>query len=289
MQGGRFSRGWALAKQSWAVLKADRSLAIFPVLATVSGCIAMAIFLLPGTLIAVAQDREWIALPFLVGGAYAATFMAIYFSVALTGCAVRSLDGADTTVSEGIRIANSRLGPIAVWALIQTTVGFILSLIRGATRETRNPIVAILGLILSALLDIAWAVMTFFVVPVLALEGLGPIKAIKRSAQIVKERWGEGLAGTFSIQAIAFLFALPGIALIVLGGFMIGSDSVAGGIALGVIGAIFVVIPSLIGATLQTIFRVALYRFATTGQVSGFDQAALEHAFEPRKPGRRGI
>jgi len=31
MHGGRISRGWTLAKRSWAVLRADRSLAWFPV------------------------------------------------------------------------------------------------------------------------------------------------------------------------------------------------------------------------------------------------------------------
>jgi hypothetical protein len=31
---GRIASGWALTKQSWAVLKNDRSLVIFPVLST---------------------------------------------------------------------------------------------------------------------------------------------------------------------------------------------------------------------------------------------------------------
>jgi hypothetical protein len=31
----RISRGWALTKQSWRVLKSDRSLVVFPILSTI--------------------------------------------------------------------------------------------------------------------------------------------------------------------------------------------------------------------------------------------------------------
>ena len=37
---GAISRGWALTKQSWAVLKNDRSLVIFPILSAIFAIIA---------------------------------------------------------------------------------------------------------------------------------------------------------------------------------------------------------------------------------------------------------
>lgn len=37
---GRISRGWALTKQSWAVLKNDRSLVVFPLLSAIFAILA---------------------------------------------------------------------------------------------------------------------------------------------------------------------------------------------------------------------------------------------------------
>ncbi|MGZ5394609.1 MAG: hypothetical protein ACXWEI_03810, partial [Mycobacterium sp.] len=39
---GAISRGWALTKQSWAVLKNDRSLVIFPILSAIFAMVALA-------------------------------------------------------------------------------------------------------------------------------------------------------------------------------------------------------------------------------------------------------
>jgi hypothetical protein len=38
---GRISRGWALTRESWEVLKHDRSLAIFPILSAIFAIIAV--------------------------------------------------------------------------------------------------------------------------------------------------------------------------------------------------------------------------------------------------------
>ena len=55
-------------------------------------------------------------------------------------------------------------------------------------------------------------------IPVIALEGLGPKDALKRSVAIIGQRWGEGVAGSFAIGGLVFLFAfLPGAALVALG------------------------------------------------------------------------
>ena len=38
---------------------------------------------------------------------------------------------------------------------------------------------------------VAWSVATYFVIPVIALEGLGPRDALRRSSALVREKWGE--------------------------------------------------------------------------------------------------
>jgi len=79
----RITTGWRLAKESWALLRADRSLAIFPALSTAFSALALALLLTPGLVGAAAADKDWVVLPFLVVGGYAATFFVVYFNVAL--------------------------------------------------------------------------------------------------------------------------------------------------------------------------------------------------------------
>ena len=131
----RISRGWALTKQSWGVLKSDRSLVIFPMLSTVFALIAVAVIWLPtasmsGVLAGEAINENDPAYYFAAAAtAYVSTFIAVFFNVALAACAVRSLRGEDTTVGEGIRAALQRIGPILGWTLVAATVGLILRLV----------------------------------------------------------------------------------------------------------------------------------------------------------------
>ena len=277
MQGGRISRGWKLAKTSWAVLRSDRSLMAFPVISVIAGVGALALIITPGVLASAASHGSNV--PLIVCGvlaAYVLTFIAIFFQVALAACASRGLDGHDTTVGEGVRAAASKLGPIAGWTAVQATVGLILNAIQSDDN--------VVGTIISVVVNVAWSVITFFVVPVIALEGLGPIAAIKRSAGVVRARWGEGVVGSAAIGGVIFLVAfIPAIAL-GAGGFAAMNAAPAAGVALLVLAGIVLVVAMLVGSTLNAIFRVALYRFATAGEaVGGFDAGQLESAFRPKR------
>jgi Family of unknown function (DUF6159) len=279
MQGGRISRGWALAKKSWAVLKSDRSLLLFPIVSAACAFVAGAILFAPGVALYASDDQEAWLIGFGILAVYGLTFIGIFFATALAGAAVKALQGEDTSLGDGIAVARGRIGQIALWALVQTTVGLILNLIQSALRE--NPLV---GAIVSGLLNFAWQVLTFFVIPIIAIEGLGPVDAIKRSAAVLRERWGEGLVGTVSIGGVIGLLAiLPAILLGVAGGVVL-QNSAAAGIAMIAVAAAVLLVAMLVVSTLTAIFRVALYLYATEGKtVGGFEAAELEHAFAPRK------
>ncbi|MDQ4040499.1 MAG: DUF6159 family protein [Actinomycetota bacterium] len=280
MQGGRISRGWALAKQSFAVLRADRSLLLFPVIAMPAALAAAAIVMGPGVALYAADRQEAFLIAFGALTLYALTFVTVFFNTALAAAAARSLDGADTTVGEGLAAARSRLGVIAAWALVQTVVGIAISAIQEAAGDS------IVGRILAGLVNFAWSAATFFVVPVIALEGVGPRDAFKRSVSLLRERWGEGVVGTASVSGVVFLIALLPIAALGVPGVMLlsgGGTDVVGGILLG-LAAVVLVLAMLVGGTANAIFRVALYRYATDGvAAAGFDPTQLESAFAPKR------
>lgn len=279
MRSGRFQRGWALAKQSFRVLRDDRSLLLFPIISIPVALVGTAIVMGPGIALYTADNQEAILIAFGVVTLYVLTFVTVFFNVALAAAASTSLAGGESSVGEGLRVARGRLGVIAAWALVQTVVGVVISAIQGATNES------VVGRILGGLVSFAWSAATFFVVPVIALEGVGPKEAFKRSVSVLRERWGEGVVGSASASGIVFLVALPALLALGVGGYALinSGQDVAGGVLLALAGVVLVV-AILIGGTVSAIFRVALYRFATDGTaVGGFDPAQMQAAFAPRK------
>src|SRR2546428_10148032 len=63
----------------------------------------------------------------------------------------------------------------------------------------------LIGRLVSFLLGAAWTVGTYFVVPVLVVEKLGPVDAFKRSVAIQKKAWGEAAVGSLGVGLITVL------------------------------------------------------------------------------------
>jgi hypothetical protein len=273
---GRIARGWQLSKESWAVVKADRSLLVFPVFAGIAALITVAAF--GGAAAGLYSSSAPAAIVLGVIGVYVVIAFSIFCSVALTACAARSLEGVDTKASEGWAAARERLGPILGWAGLQLVVGALISAVQALLRQGGAQLA---GALIGGLANFAWTVATFFVIPVITLEGLGPKAALSRSIHVLRERWGEGASGAFAIGGLVFLVAfLPGVVLVVLGasaGGAIGAVLILVGVAIFLIGAV-------VQNALMAVFKVALYRFATEDRVVGqYERPQLEAAFRPRR------
>jgi Family of unknown function (DUF6159) len=280
---GRFARGWQMTKQSWAVVRADRSLLVFPVVAAGAGIATSIVFFGAGAGIVAASKDDWLAVPFVVAGLYVLVAIGIFCSVALSACASRALEGHDTTIAEGLGAARSRLDVILAWAGVQLVVGALISALQALLRQGAG---AVVGALVGGLANLAWTVATFFVVPGIALEGLGPRAALTRSTHVIRERWGEGVSGTAAIGAIVFFAGiLPGGLLIAIG-VGVSSGSAALAVVLIVLGAVIIGVAALLQTTIMAVFKVALFRFATEDRVLGeFERAQLETAFRRRRRG----
>ncbi len=291
----RFGTGLRLAKASWQVLLKDRSLAIFPIISVITAFIAIALVMAPwwlgldagsatgGVGATEGETGSPLLWVLLLAAGYVATAISIFFNVALASCAARSLDGEDTKVGEGIAAASARLPQILGWAAIAFVVGLLLRALDELADEAPFPlsVVANIGV---AILGMAWSAVTFLVVPVLALENVGPKEALARSKTLVIQRWGEGLAGNAGIGlAVFILTGLPSILLMVAGGAMMGSGAGAG-VVLIAMGVIVLITGSIIGATLNQVFAVALHRYATSGEMApGFAASDMQGAFRQRR------
>ena len=270
---GRFRQGWALTKTSWGVLRSDRSLAAFPVLAGIATILLAAAFGLPAVLL-YDDDMTIPAIILAAVGIYAVTFAAVFFNVSLAAAAAQVLDGQDATVASGVAVARTRLGAVSGWAAMVASVNIVIR----ALQERTGP----LGDLLLGGIAVAWGLVTFLAVPIIALEGTGPVETLKRSAAIFRERWGEQVMGQVSIGAVVVLAAIIPAAALVAIGVAVGS-----GVVLGVciaLAVVVVLIAAVVSTALSQIFAVALYRFAVgQGSTGAFTEEELSSSVVPRR------
>jgi len=293
-----FGRSWRLTKQSWAILSKDKQLLLFPLMSGIGVIFATILFAIPffasGIVQAVSTENGQpsagqvilnLVLLFLF---YFVTYtIIIYSNTALVGAVMLRLKGKEPTISDGFKIANERLPKILGYAAIAATVGVILNTIRSSARENKNLVVQIIGSLFASLLQMAWNIVTFLVVPVLVVENVGPIECIKRSGALLRKTWGEQIAGSLSVGVIFGIITLVAmIPLFLILALAIGTASiflivVAIILFVAVIGFI-----SLISGALNSIYRVALYQYASTGTVELFNADLVQNAFWEK--GKRG-
>ncbi|MCA9052352.1 MAG: hypothetical protein KDA75_00880 [Planctomycetaceae bacterium] len=276
----RISNGWNLALESWHVLRQDKQLLVFPLFSGIACLLVLASFAAPlmltgyGQVLAEDPDGMQNPVAWLLLFAYYCVnyFVIVFFNSALVACAAIRLRGGDPTIGSGFRAAMNRLPQIAGWAVASATVGVILKAIESRSEKV--------GAIVAALLGAAWTIGTFFVVPVLVIERLGPIDATKRSLAIIRDTWGESLVANMGIGLLVTLAALPLVALLMGGIYLLqaGPPAVGGTlIALAILGMILL---SLISSALDAIVLTALYLYAADDTPPGaFDGRLLRQAF----------
>jgi hypothetical protein len=266
----RFSRSWELVKASAAVLRADRELIVFPIVSAALSILVLVTFAVPfvlsGILDRAAPDTSAVpAGAYLLGFLfYVVQYFVIFFcNTALVGAALIRLDGGDPTVGDGFRIASSRVGAILGYAVLAATVGMIL---RAVSERS-----GIIGKIVVSLVGLAWNLATYLVVPVLAVENVGPVEAVKRSSGYLRKTWGEQIVGN---AGIGLVFGLMTFGL-VIGGLVLFVAAAASGSATMMIGVVALVVLailmlSLVGSALSGVYAAAVYRYAVAGDAGRF-------------------
>lgn len=275
---GRLARSWALIKASAGVLNANRGLLVFPLLSGICALLVVASFFVPlGVLGGLAMlDGEhapaWLW-PFLFLFYLVQYFVIFFFNAALVGAARMHLDGETPTVADGLRIATARWREIFGYALIAATVGLLLRMIAERAGFIGRWIIGLIG--------VAWSVATFLAVPVLVNEQIGPIDAVKRSAELLKKTWGENLAGNIGMGLVFGLFFV--LWVVGCGSLMamVAAHSAAAAIAVGLLLLIGVLAIVLVQSALQGIYAAALHRYADLGDAGdGFEPALISGAFK---------
>lgn len=267
----KFQRSWALMGESFRVLAADKRLLLFPVLSGIAVVVVSVSFAIPVFASGTFGSGEAIT-----GGQYgimflfylANYFVIVFFNSALVYCASVCLSGGHATVKDGLKAAWDRVGTIFMWALVAASVGLALRIIEDRVEK--------LGKIIAWVLGTAWTLMTYFIVPVLVFEDLGIVDSVKRSTSVLKRTWGEEIMSGFSFGLVWLVAIVAGVVL----AYGVTMVHPLLGIAVGLV---YFLAVAVVGAAVKSIFTVALYRYASQGEVpQGFTPELVQGAFISR-------
>jgi len=273
---GSISNTIDLMKSCIRVLKKDKELILFPILAVFFVILFVwIIFTFVGLDISALtsndnQTEEIPIVPLLVL-VFGANFIVVFFNSALVSAALDRLRGGDPNVRSGLSHASKHIHHIFIWSIIVTIMALIFAAIRASGRN-RGAVGQIMTSIFASLLQAGWAMMTFFVIPIIVSENLSPFAAIKRSSGLFKQTWGNQVTANFGFAIFQILALLASGAL----GWFFGLLSANLGMIVGVLCATTSV--SII-YTLEGIYKAALYEFAMGEKPLEFEQQDLRTAY----------
>ena len=264
-------------KSAWGALRADKELLGLPVMGGVAAIIAVAPVAV--LLALVPADANWLYYVIGVLGAFVVAVVSTFFAVALAAGAHERMNGGAPTFSSCCAVAWSHKRGVIGWALLSTTVGLLLNLLQDQLKGVGGFIVKLIG-------DMAWAVASFFAIPIIAANDVGPIDALKMSMSTFKARWSSAVRvqlrlGIYGIGL--FVAAIVGAVIVV----MAWQAAPVLGVALAVPIIIGLMIGMLVLSAIGAYARVALYRYARGMVTPGFSAATFEAAIQPKASAAR--
>jgi hypothetical protein len=292
---GKFKASLIIAKESWNLMVKDKEVMLFPIISSLVSFVVIGIIC--SIFFLVSLNGNWSEIEntqrtssgtdilYALIVYFITFFITIFFQTGIITIVHARLNGQDLNFSDGMRNAVRKSGKIMKWALVAATVGVILRLIAERSK--------ILGRIVIALLGAVWSILTFFIAPVLILEDLSIKDSLKKSALVIKQVWGETVIVNVGVGLFFMMLILAGtllyFVLLIVSGIMMLVPLI---IVLTVLWIIFIIGMAIISSTLDVIFQLVLYEYATTGKLpAGFSQEVISMAFKQgnQKKGIIGI
>jgi hypothetical protein len=285
----KIARSWEFAKISYGILLQNSQLILFPIVSSITLVLVTASFWLPLWGVGFFQHMKEadeasggkgffapLNLLIIFVFYFISYFVIFFFNSALTACAVKAVAGEEVTVAGGFNVAIKRLPQIVGWALVSAVVGLLLQIIENTHEKA--------GAFIAAVLGTGWSIITFFVVPVIVIEGFGPVTAVKRSLFVLKSTWGEGLAGNISLSLINTLLFLPLLLICLLLVFVaFGTQSSIVIFLAFAFSALLMILFFAATSAVDIIFKAVLFNYATGAKLpDGLDKSSFDAVFAPK-------
>ena len=274
-------RGWQLSKLSFSVIKADPELLLYTFLSAIMVFATIGAASYPayeadqteGSHWAMTEGTDsetgeatseptnqymaWIFLTYMIG-----SIVVVFWNSAIIVSAHERLTGGDPSIMTGIKAAFSRIHIIVLWGIITGTVGLLLRIARDAisNNQKASPAVKLLAYIVLWLVEVAWWIYTFFIIPMIVLEKKGIGEGLRDSRALFRKTWGENVVSGLGIGFMSII----GIVFSVIIGFLVMSFSPMAGI---IIMITMIGLTILLCNTAEVVVVAALYEYAKTGKM----------------------
>jgi hypothetical protein len=199
----------------------------------------------------------------LAVGYFVLLFLVTLWNVAFYHEIMEALRGQEVSLGRGIRFALGKWPAVLGWSLLAGVVGLVLKQVEEKFGFVGQWVIRLIGM--------AWSVASVFAIPVLVMEEeTSPVAVLRKSAERLKQTWGESLAGYAGLSLGGGILLLGGVAA-TLGAVAAGGALGRPGWALGggLVGTVVVFGTAYILSVAGHVFRAALYVYAVEGQAPG--------------------
>lgn len=273
-----------LTKQSFAIAQQRKNLLIFP---TISTILIMATFVIGLTPLFQIEAAMWrdngyisektfiifmviLLILFSIVG-----LLTLLFNAALTACALKHIRQEPYNISTGFKVMASHFWKIFLIKNFYDGIAIYVKFMRYWVDDWSK---SSASMWLTS--GLPWSDAVLLITPVLVAENTSFLQTLKRSAELVKNKWGADVtlrSNLFSrmLSLIGILAFIPLIVGIIIGGNM----AIIIGVAITVLMSI---IKTIVHSTTQVILNCALYLYATDVDISHFfDTELLKKSFRP--------
>ncbi len=181
-------------------------------------------------------------------------FIAYVFSSLLYSSAMGSLSayfrGERFSLKTGLKQVSFQLGSLLLWCLINKTIGILVRLWDAFTKTifVRTPMTDAYG----------WQVNTCFVFNLILDQACGPLRAWKKSQELIQKNWGRRARFSLQFSPIALLSLMLGAIPLLVGLLIHSSTALLVGMGLSII---LWYLFSMLSSILYLILSTALYEY----------------------------
>jgi len=300
---GRIKTSFDLFKRSWSVMKQNRALLFFPVIALVFILIIGMFFLSSvvlldsgNTLTEIIDARNWsgiadrikivaanykVALSMIGAAMYLiAIFLATFFNVAFYNEILHALNGNSVSIRRGIGAAWSKIKLILIWSLFAGVVGMTIKALEDRLSFVGRWIMMFIGF--------SWSIASVFIIPVIIREEKtsNPVKLLKTSALTLHRTWGEAVTGYIGLGSVFIIALLAIIPLFIIALIIVGQVITK---LWAIIAMLLLIFLSMLAfgclcSVMAHIYRGALYVYATEGVIPGpYDEEMMNICWKVKK------
>lgn len=259
---GRFRRGVSITRESLAVFRDNPRLTLllfFSFLAVGSAFAVVGSAVFYHGLIDSLIENKLVQYAAMFVTIAASSNLGTFFNAAIVHCVSRYFDGEETSVRDGLAAAWRVRRTIGLWAVTAATLGTVLYII--------DDNFGFLGSLGRMVFDLAWALLTFFVIPVIILEDTSSVRSILReSGAAFKETWGESVTASVGASIAFFPVVIVGLAGLGYAYFLLDGLSA---VIVGAMGSVILIAAMVSVQVVGMVVRTALYRYATDDQCVG--------------------